>query len=620
MPCHDTHAARPVGRGRRLAAGLLAAAALAAAAGQAEAAQPVKVKLKHQTLAVTGTGADERLALRLRAGAPAILEVDVGDDGTAEFAFDRARFDRIDVEAAGGDDHLRLDEANGVFADGEATTLAGGDDDDTLLGGEGAQVLDGGAGADSADGNGDDDLAVLGAGDDRFVWDPGDGSDRIEGDAGRDTMVFNGSDATELFELAPNGERLRLFRSAGSIVMDADGVERIELAARAGSDEILAGDLTPTDVRELDLALGDAAQGDADEDRIELAGGTAGEAVDVVGELGSVSVTGLPAAVMVAGSSNIDAVNDTLAVRTGPGDDRVDAQSLAEEAFRLELDGGPGADTLLDGDGRNVLLAGDGDDTVDGNRGSDVALLGAGDDRFRLAAGDGDKRIDGEAGADTIAVGPTGFVQLSANGGSVLVQGGLKETGVVTGVETADVHAPAPGTAIVNDLAGTELTKVNIDRGAVGASAIRPVRGVFVNGTPADDAITVAAVEGDVAVTGLAATVRIANPGGGELQVNGLSGADTITAGTGLAGLVALLLDGSHGDDTLTGGDGDDTLIGDVGNDTISGNAGDDILDGGEGTDTLDGGPGADQLSCGAAGDTLITDADDLIAPDCFMA
>ena len=43
-----------------------------------------------KTLVVKGTAASDRLALRLRAGAPDKLEVDVGDNGSADFS-DRAR-------------------------------------------------------------------------------------------------------------------------------------------------------------------------------------------------------------------------------------------------------------------------------------------------------------------------------------------------------------------------------------------------------------------------------------------------------------------------------------------------------------------------------------------------
>jgi Ca2+-binding RTX toxin-like protein len=42
-----------------------------------------------------------------------------------------------------------------------------------------------------------------------------------------------------------------------------------------------------------------------------------------------------------------------------------------------------------------VLLGGDGNDHVDGNRGNDVALLGAGDDIFTRDPGDGSDVVEG---------------------------------------------------------------------------------------------------------------------------------------------------------------------------------------------------------------------------------
>ena len=41
---------------------------------------------------------DDRLALRLQSGNPAVLQVDVGDDGSADFSFARAEIARISVD------------------------------------------------------------------------------------------------------------------------------------------------------------------------------------------------------------------------------------------------------------------------------------------------------------------------------------------------------------------------------------------------------------------------------------------------------------------------------------------------------------------------------------------
>ena len=162
-------------------------------------------KIKHGVLEIKGTDGGDKIALRLQAGRPDVLDVDLDDDGSADFSFERARFTQIAVNAKSGDDVVRIDESNGVFTDKIPTTIDGGDGNDSIAGGTGNETLLGGDGNDSIDGNGGNDVASLGAGDDTFVWDPGDGSDTVEGDDGADTMLFNGANANERVELSANG-------------------------------------------------------------------------------------------------------------------------------------------------------------------------------------------------------------------------------------------------------------------------------------------------------------------------------------------------------------------------------------------------------------------------------
>src|SRR5213596_91184 len=201
-------------RAVRLAASAVAVAAVMAGAvglvaGQGNAAPPNKAdapgkntgpehaKLKHGLLKVKGTRASDAIALRLKAGDPGTLQVDFGDDGSADFSFARNEIAKIAVDARAGDDRVRVDDSNGAFTDTIPTTIDGGDGNDTLIGGSGAETLIGGDGNDTIDGNGGKDLALLGAGDDTFAWDPGDGSDTIEGQDGTDTMLFNGANVAE---------------------------------------------------------------------------------------------------------------------------------------------------------------------------------------------------------------------------------------------------------------------------------------------------------------------------------------------------------------------------------------------------------------------------------------
>src|SRR6266513_4297126 len=73
--------------------------------------------LRHGVLTIEGTEASDRIALRLQAGDAGVLQVDVGDDGTADFSFERARVASIAVDAAEGNDSVRIDDSNGSFTD-----------------------------------------------------------------------------------------------------------------------------------------------------------------------------------------------------------------------------------------------------------------------------------------------------------------------------------------------------------------------------------------------------------------------------------------------------------------------------------------------------------------------
>ena len=99
------------------------------------------------------------------------------------------------------------------------------------------------------------DVALLGAGNDTFIWDPGDGSDMVEGQDGTDTLLFNGANAAENIDISANGGRARFFRDVANVTMDLDDVESIEFNALGGADNIVVGDLTGTDVTQVNIDL-----------------------------------------------------------------------------------------------------------------------------------------------------------------------------------------------------------------------------------------------------------------------------------------------------------------------------------------------------------------------------
>ncbi|HEU5490771.1 MAG TPA: hypothetical protein VFU84_08250 [Gaiellaceae bacterium] len=325
----------------QIAALVVAALAVAAGIGAGQAgAAPAQVKhpkLKNGLLSIEGSKRSDRIALRLQAGRPGVLQIDVGDDAYADFDVAREEIERIDLDAADGDDLVRIDESNGSFSD-IPLTIDGGAGDDSLAGGSGAELLLGDDGNDSIDGNRGNDVAFTGAGDDTFVWDPGDGNDVIEGQEGVDTMLFNGAGGAEQVDLSANANRLRFFRTQGNVTMDTR-VERVDFNALGGADLVTVNDLTGTDVTsvnvDLAVALGGAV-GDGAADRIVVNATNGNDAIVVNGNAGGVRASGLAATVGILHS---ETANDRLEINTLAGTDAVDSAGLAAGVIQLLVDG-----------------------------------------------------------------------------------------------------------------------------------------------------------------------------------------------------------------------------------------------------------------------------------------
>jgi Ca2+-binding RTX toxin-like protein len=322
-----------------LALAVAAVAAIGVSNGAAAPAHGIKASVTYGTLTVRGTKASEKIALRLKAGDSSILEVDAGDDGSADFSFQRSGIARIVVDGRAGNDAIRIDEGNGVFDDTTPTILAGGDGNDTLAGGSGAERLLGGRGNDSIDGNRGADTALMGPGDDTFIWDPGEGSDRVEGQRGSDTMVFNGANAAEQVDLSANRTRLRFFRNPGAVLMDTASVERVDFNALGGADTVTVNDLRATAVRAVNVDLASAlggVAGDGAADRVSVLGTDGNDKVDVSGDAGAVKVSGLAATVEVL---HPEAALDRIDINTLGGVDSVASAALAAGTIQLFVDG-----------------------------------------------------------------------------------------------------------------------------------------------------------------------------------------------------------------------------------------------------------------------------------------
>jgi Ca2+-binding RTX toxin-like protein len=462
-------------------------------------------------------------------------------------------------------------------------TIDGGSGNDTIIGSAGADTLIGGDGNDTITGGRGNDTAFMGAGNDTFVWNPGDGSDIVEGQAGVDTLQFNGANVNENFDLSANGSRLRFTRDVGNIVMDVDGTEHINLATLAGADTVTVGDLTGTDVTDVnvDLSNGSGA-GDGQADTVIVNGTNGADQFGVSLVSNDVVVAAPQIKVRV---HQADATTDTLQINALGGDDTIDASALPAGKINLIENGGDGNDTLIGSKGGDLVI---------GGRGNDIAFMGAGDDTFVWNPGDGSDTVEGQAGVDTLQFNGANVnenIDLSANGSRLRL---FRDVGNVTmdvdGTERVNVVAlGGADTITVNDLTGTAVTEVNVDLSASGGVGDGQADTVIVNGTAGNDVVNVSGDANSTTVQGLHATVHIkgAEAANDRLIVNTPGGDDVVQASALAAAAIQL---------TANGGDGNDILIGGQGNDTLIGGAGDDILIGGPGQDILLGAPGNDVL------------------------
>ena len=446
--------------------------------------------------------------------------------------------------------------------------------------------------------------------------------------------------------------------------MNIAGVERFDLRASGGADNVVVNDLAGAGLGQLNADLAN----DGAADVVEIKGSSAANELRVNG---GISIGGIGAAVNVlraqaandklnldagAGSDRVvvegTSENDTIgvaastaaphvAVAGGPGGlpiDVVNAEALAIESLagndtlnaglglaaltQLTLDGGAGNDAINGGDGNDTLRGGSENDAIDGNGGADVALMGAGDDSFTWDPGDGSDKVEGEAGSDTMVFNGAGAAEnfdFSANGNRLRF---FRTQGAITmdtaGVERVDLRALGGiDNTVVNDLSATDVRNIGLDlETAIGGGAgDGAVDTTTINGTGGNDTITIAPNAGAVDVTGLAAAVKIEHSEAANdlLNVNGLDGNDTISGAVGLAALIKVGIDGGAGNDTINGGDGAESLLGGDGNDAIDGNggadtalmgAGDDtfVWDPGDGSDVVEGQDGADTMLFNGAG------------------
>jgi hypothetical protein len=122
----------------------------------------------------------------------------------------------------------------------------------------------------------------------------------VEGQDGTDTMLFFGANVAENIDISANGGRALFVRNIANVTMDLNDVEGIDFRALGGADNIVVGDLSGTDVTEIDLDLrGPNGGGDGAADTITVNGTQGDDVIGVAGDATGVSVVGLQARVNI---------------------------------------------------------------------------------------------------------------------------------------------------------------------------------------------------------------------------------------------------------------------------------------------------------------------------------
>ena len=147
-----------------------------------------------------------------------------------------------------------------------------------------------------------------------FVWNPGDGSDTVDGQKGTDTLVFNGANVNENFDISANGRQVRLLRDIGTVTMDLDNMETIDLNAKGGADTITVNDLSGTDVKKVNIDLGGVRsrrRRRCSATRSSSTRATDADAIKATNNNGVVTVSGLATELTI---SNFEAANDRIVI------------------------------------------------------------------------------------------------------------------------------------------------------------------------------------------------------------------------------------------------------------------------------------------------------------------
>ena len=247
----------------------------------------------------------------------------------------------------------------------------------------------------------------------------------------------------------------------------------------------------------------------------------------------STAITGTTAQTITLNGSVITDSHDTIAI----------TNNNTSTTTKFIVIGGAGADTLEGGAASDTISGGAGADLITGNGGIDS--------------------LTGGAGADTFAIGLTGSTLAGADVVSDFATGTDKVqiTATLSNTGTIAFDGSSVGTA-ANNSDSLSLLSSKIGQYYFNTTSAQLILDADGNGLIQSTDVAVSLP----GLTSLAATDV-------NFVVNGGTGADTITTGSG--------------DDVVSGGAGTDSITAGAGNDTITGGAGADAINSGAGSDVI---------------------------------
>jgi Ca2+-binding RTX toxin-like protein len=303
-----------------------------------------------------------------------------------------------------------------------------------------------------------------------------------------------------------------------------------------------------------------------------LAAGSAVNAVPADAAVSSASVDGTTATL------NLDGADDNVTVSVSGGL-LVHGQTTGGLAGGADWDSGTAGDQTVAADGTFTVV-------VNGGDGNDALTVLAKNTEIARATLNGDGGDDVLTGADT--------------------------NDMLNGGDGNDRLVGAKGVDVMNGGAGNDTLVWNYGDGSDRMNGDAGNDGVEVNGSPTlGDTFTLAPEPGGVKFQRTNLVPFTLDTATERFQVNGLGGADSVSASDGVGALTLLSVDGGAGADTVVGSDGPDLLLGGEGNDVLSGGGGDDRIVGDRGNDTMNGGTGDDTLVWNNGDGTDVVNGDD---------